>query len=375
MEWRIDQLSEGTTYEYRVVDVTDPQSEKELFRGEFRTKPLSGSPFVFDVIADSHVYARDFTASELEQYPLPESHAEMYARQKASAISLLPIIASNMAGDGPDFIVHLGDIIDFHGFEFENPPPDGTWTRKAYLEYRQLLGDLLGNTAHFAVIGNWEGENGYLTDEEISYSREQRLLYLPGPSSTTYPQGGSGASDYYAFTWGDALIVVLNVMTYTPTAHLLGESPGLPDDWTLGDDQLLWLQDVLKSSSSRWKFVCIHHTVGGNGGDYENSVYGRGGGRAAHVGEQAVVHDLMLQYGVQLFFYGHDHVFTDMVVDGIHYTLPGSAGAPWRFVSADTGYKNYWPDSGHARVNVKQDKVVVDFVTFSGEVLHSFDVN
>jgi len=33
---------------------------------------------------------------------------------------------------------------------------------------------------------------------------------------------------------------------------------------------------------------------------------------------------------VQIFFYAHDHVFTDMVVDGIHYTLPGSAGAPWK---------------------------------------------
>lgn len=55
----------------------------------------------------------------------------------------------------------------------------------------------------------------------------------------------------------------------------------------------------------------------------------------------AVVHDMMLKYGVQILFYGHDHVFTDMVVDGIHYALLGSAGAPWRFGTAETGYEKY----------------------------------
>ena len=60
---------------------------------------------------------------------------------------------------------------------------------------------------------------------------------------------------------------------------------------------------------------------------------------------------MMLQYGVQVFLYAHDHVFTDMIVDGIHYLLPGSAGAPWKFDSSQTGYAHYWPDSGFARVS------------------------
>jgi hypothetical protein len=47
------------------------------------------------------------------------------------------------------------------------------------------------------------------------------------------------------------------------------------------------------------------------------------------------VHQLMQDHGVQIFFYGHDHTFTDMVVDGIHYTMPGSAGAVWMFTAAD----------------------------------------
>ena len=100
--------------------------------------------------------------------------------------------------------------------------------------------------------------------------------------------------------------------------------------------------------------------------------YGRGGGQAAHIGEQDTIHQMMMQYGVQVFFYAHDHVFTDMVVDGIHYTLPGSAGAPWKFTTAETGYTHYFPDSGHARVVVSPDSVAVDFVAQGGRILDGY---
>ena len=90
--------------------------------------------------------------------------------------------------------------------------------------------------------------------------------------------------------------------------------------------------------------------------------------------EQSVIHDMMLKYGVQIFFYGHDHVFTDITVDGIHYTLPGSAGAPWKFDQSITGYTQYWPDSGYGRVQVSQDRVQVDFVAEGGQILTSYTV-
>ena len=266
----------------------------------------------------------------------------------------------------------MGDLLDYHLFGFNDPPPDSAWARLAYLNFRRMMGDTLGRAAHFPVIGNWDGENGCNTADEIERSRSQRLLYLPGPNPTTYPEGGGANDDYYAFTWGDALFVVLNVMTYTPTCHLLDIDPGEPDDWTLGAAQLAWLEDTLARSSARWKFTFIHHTVGGNAGNPVDSAYGRGGGRAAMIGEQATVHDMLKRHGVQIFFYAHDHVFTDMVVDGIHYTLPGSAGAPWKFTTGETGYTDYWPDSGYGRVNVGPNRVTVDFVSMGGTVLSTY---
>jgi predicted phosphodiesterase len=80
----------------------------------------------------------------------------------------------------------------------------------------------------------------------------------------------------------------------------------------------------------------------------------------------------MLQYGAQIFFYGHDHVFTDMQVDGIHYTLPGSAGAPWMFSPSETGYAQSWLESGWGRVTVSPDQVHVQFLKMGGGLLYEY---
>lgn len=198
------------------------------------------------------------------------------------------------------------------------------------------------------------------------------MRYVPAPDDQGFPEGGSPGQDYYALTWGDALLVVLNVMSYTEVPLLLDYPMGVPEDWTLGPEQLAWLETTLADSSARWKFLFIHHAVGGAAGDYANTIYGRGGGLAANVGEQAYVHDLMVTHGVQTFFYGHDHVFTDMVVDGVHYSLPGSAGAPWKFLGVETGYTDYFTDSGYARVEVSPDSVSVQYVSYYGYVLQSY---
>jgi 3',5'-cyclic AMP phosphodiesterase CpdA len=324
------------------------------------TQREAGDSFVFALLTDTHIAPQDEIPPGLET--------------TGTAEQTLLGVAQDIRASSPDFIANLGDVLDFHRFGFNLPPPDGSWTRLGYLNYRRLLGDTLGNAAHFVVIGNWDGETGCYTEEEISRSREQRVLYAPGPGSKTYPQGGSPDEDYYAFTWGDALFVVLNVMSYTPTCHMLSNDPGFADDWTLGEAQLAWFEETLQRATSKWRFVLIHHTVGGAAADEINSAYGRGGGQAARVGEQEQIHELMLENGVQIFFYGHDHVFTDIVVDDIHYTLPGSAGAPWLFSSTITGYEEYWPQSGHARVEVTPDGVNVQFIGLEGDLIHQFTV-
>jgi hypothetical protein len=360
-QWTVTGLPAGQRVPYRVIprDGTTP-----LYTGSAVTERPPGTPFTFALIADTHIEPHD---------PIPPGVAianDGWGSMDQTMLQVMPMVSAA----APDFLLNLGDLLDYHIFGFNAPPPDQDWARLGYLNYRRLLGDATANAAHFVVIGNWDGENGCNTPDEIARSISQRLIYAPGPSPTTYPEGGSANQDYYAFTWGDALFVVLNVMTYTPTCHLLGYDPGLPDDWTLGADQLAWLQRTLAGATSKWRFLFIHHTVGGAAADPADTAYGRGGGQAAHVGEQDKIHALMLQYGVQVFFYAHDHVFTDIVVDGIHYALPGSAGAPWKFDESETGYTQYWTDSGFARVHVAPDQVKVDFISTTGQTVYGFNL-
>jgi hypothetical protein len=353
-QWSVDGLAPGRRYEYEVVGCS-ALGESAIYNGSVVTQRPPGAPFTFALITDTHI------GSDL-------------AFSNQGDETILAGVSRNVEAASPDFLVNLGDMLDYHEYGFNTPPPDAATARQAYVNYRNTLGNVAGNAAHYPVIGGWDSESGCNTAAEIDRSRSQRLLYLPGASSRTYPEGGSPFEDYYAFTWGDALFVVLNVFTYTPTCHLLSIDPGLPDDWTLGQAQLDWLRQTLANSRSKWKFLLIHHPVGGNAGDDADSAYGRGGGRAAHVGEQEIVHQMMLDYGVQIFFYGHDHVFTDMVVDGIHYSLPGSAGAIWMFTEAETGYTTSWPDPGWARVDVTPDDVHVQFLTSTGSSLFDYTV-
>jgi hypothetical protein len=360
-QWTATGLAPGHRYVYEVRATRDGKFAK-LYAGTAVTAPPPGATFTFDMLADSHIEAVDTIPDGLT----PSTNGWDFDETTLGAV------AKNIQQDHPDFMLSLGDLLDYHIFGFNTPPPDTSWPRGGMLDYRRMFGDTLGSAAHFTVIGNWDGESGCDSPEDNQLSMSQRLLYLPGPTPETYPEGGSVNQDYYAFTWGDALFVVLNVMTYTPTCHLLDYQPGVADDWTLGAAQLDWLRTTLASSTAKWKFTFIHHTVGGAAGDATNSAYGRGGGQAAHVGEQDTIHKMLMQYGVQIFFYAHDHVFTDMVVDGIHYTLPGSAGAPWKFTMAETGYTNYLPDSGHGRVVVAPESVTVDFISQSGQRLDGY---
>jgi hypothetical protein len=365
-QWTVTGLQPGRRYAYQIClaggTEASPACDPALYSGSAVTARAPGTTFTFAAMADSHIEPRD---------PVPAGSSvgtDVYGSMETT----LRAVTADVAAAHPDFIINMGDLLDYHLFGFNAPPPDSAWARLAYLNFRRLMGDTLGRAAHFPVIGNWDGESGCNTEEEIQRSLTQRLLYAPAPPPGTYPEGGSPNQDYYAFTWGDALFVVLNVMTYTPTCHLLGSGPGLADDWTLGPAQLAWLEQTLANATSKWRFTFIHHTVGGNAGNDVDSAYGRGGGRAARVGEQAIVHDMLMRHGVQVFFYAHDHVFTDMVVDGIHYTLPGSAGAPWKFTPDETGYTTYWPDSGYGRVTVGPTRLTVEFVAMGGAVLSSY---
>jgi hypothetical protein len=349
-------LKAGTVYEYQVqARLKGAEAFEPVMQGTFRTKRTGASAFSFAMIGDSHI-----TPNEPDR------------------LRILSDISTSILTRRPDFLFMLGDNIQTftsHG----GPMIEERFGPILYYMLRYGLGSLTASVPVFNVIGNWEGENGWHPEKQRAWARKARMAWMPSPLPDTYPEGGNEYGDYYGFTWGDSLNLVLTVTGYTVTEHVLGSKTGKADDWTLGDKQKEWLYKQLSGSKAKWKFVFIHHTVGGKAGDDLNSRYGRGGGQAAHIGEQKLIHEWMRKFNVSALFYGHDHVFTDIPVEGIHYLCAGSAGAPWKFTELETGYKKYIPDSGYTWVDVHEGKLTVSFIKpdtqkLEGKILHQSDI-
>jgi len=355
LTWTLDGLAAGTRYGYRLLSAIPGGEPLPVARGDFTTQRTREVAFTAALMTDPH------TGS------FPEGSAEM---------EVLDEVVRRVRRERPDFVLALGDNVAWRTSR-NRPQTDTVGVRRAYTMYRRHMGPLTMSCAHFGLIGNWEGETGKLPPESTERVGEVRRRFTPGPDHLTYPQGGSPREDYYAFDWGPALFVILNVQSYTaPSGETINAASDvtLVEDWTLGREQFDWMERTLAGSDHPFKFVCIHHAVGGNGGDQANTLYGRGGARASEVGEQKLVHEAMREFGVQVFFYGHDHVFVDDVVDEIHYALPGSCGAPWKFPKETTGYDRFWSDSGHGRLEVRPDRATVSFVNQAGQTIHQFVV-
>jgi hypothetical protein len=353
MDWTVDGLDGGTTYDYRLISGVPGRQPLTVARGSFTTQRVGEESFTAALMTDSHTGT------------FPEG---------GPPVEVLDDVVRNVRREQPEFVLALGDNVAWNTSR-NRPQTDDVGARRAYTMYRRHMAPLTMSCPHFGLIGNWEGETGKLPGESTDMVADVRKRFAPNPDDTTYPQGGSPDEDYYAFEWGPALFVILNVQSYTePSGEMINAAADvtLVEDWTLGGEQFAWMERTLERSDHPFKFVCIHHSVGGNAGDESNTLYGRGGARAADVGEQRLLHEAMREFGVQAFFYGHDHVFVDDVVDEIHYALPGSCGAPWKFGAEATGYGRYWGDSGHGRLQVRPDRARVSFVNQAGQVIHEF---
>jgi phosphodiesterase/alkaline phosphatase D-like protein len=376
IELVMDGLAADTPYFYRIRYRT--AGAAAFSAGDerrFRTARRSGQAFTFDVQADPHLDENSSTT--------------VYAQTLA-----------NMVADQPDFLVDLGDVsmadkCVVQGSELCAKPSPPSY--EGILARNLLQRSYFERAAHsiplLMVLGNHEGEAGWLEDgtaNNISvWDTQARKTLYANPRPDGFYTGSSVESpyvglreDYYAFQWGDALIVVLNPFSYTkrkPTA-------ATDDDmwqWTLGETQYRWLRQTLETSTARFKMVFSHHQVGSSvpevrggvasaqffewGGRNLNGSYGFDSRRP---GWGKPIHQLMVDTGVNIWFHGHDHVYVAEELDGIVYQeVPQPSLARYDSVNsaADYGYVgtvgvNVFASSGHLRVSVSPDQLRVEYV-------------
>jgi Calcineurin-like phosphoesterase len=251
---------------------------------------------------------------------------------------------------------------------------------------RYYFGTIAHTAPLFLVLGNHDGESGRwldgTADNMAVWSNAQRKRYFPNPVPDAFYTGNATKdahagllADYYAWEWGDALFVVLDPFWFTQR-----QRGG--DNWgsTLGREQYDWLAATLAKSRAKFRFVFLHHLVGGLGKEARGGVeaaplYEWGGhdpdGRDVfkdkRPGWPMPIHELLVKNRVNLVFHGHDHLFVKQELDGIVYQEVPQPGHP-RYDNTRSaegyGYKSgtLLGSSGHLRVRVDAAKATVEYV-------------
>ncbi len=355
----INGLKSNSRYYYRVLTKNIEEGDfAASSQYSFHTCRAKGSDFCFVVQADSH----------LDE----QSDIELYKRT-----------LSNELVDKPDFMIDLGDTFMTDKLGETNHSK----IQNRYLMQRGFFSLITHSVPLYLVLGNHDGETGWKfdgTENNITVqSAKTRKAYFPNPQPDDFYLGNNTnekfvglPENYYAWTWGDALFVVLDPYWYTV------KKPGRAIDnwgWTLGDKQYSWVKDTLEKSNAKLKFVFCHQLIGGGdegrggiefvkyyemGGFNEDGTWGFNEKRP---GWDKPIHQLMADNKVTIFFHGHDHFFAKQELDGIIYQLvPQPSHTNFKNAGQAQGYGyitgDILPNSGYLRVTISESKTTVDYI-------------
>lgn len=352
LETLIENLQPNTRYYYRINH--DGITGKER---TFTTQRAAGSTFTFSVQGDSH-----------PERVKNQFNANLYTKTLLSAASA-----------APDFYVTLGDDFSVDTLRVVNPDS----VRALYINQRQWLG-LVGAPV-FLVNGNHEQAslaNLDGTPNNVAvWAQTSRNAYYPQPAPDSFYTGDAEPiepigllRDYYAFTWGDALFVMIDPYWHSPQTvdNQFGADRDQKkgrDQWnvTLGDAQYAWFKQILETSNAKYKFVFTHHVLGTGRGGIENAFkfeWGDAANLSKHRTWDKTIHQLMVDNGVTVFFQGHDHIYARQELDGVIYqSLPEPANPNYSWENEDAYLSgDKFPNSGHVRVTVSPDGVTVDYI-------------
>ncbi|MEI8087717.1 MAG: metallophosphoesterase [Paludibacter sp.] len=357
LETKLTGLKADYQYDYYIL--YKAEGEKDYTQSaihSFHTQRSITDSFCFTITADSHLDENADT--------------QVYTN------TLL-----NAATDSADFHIDLGDT-----FMTDKYRQDYKAAFNQYIAQRYYFGLL--HVPLFLVLGNHDGEAGQRLngrdDNMTVWSNQNRKNYFPNPEPDGFYGGNNQQEkytglpqDYYSWTWGNALFVVLDPFWFTPRS-----GNDNPWDRTLGKTQYEWLKTTLANSKATFKFVFIHNLVGG----VDQKGKGRGGSEVAHLYEwggqnldgtngfkthrpewEMPIHELLKKYHVNVVFHGHDHLFAKQELDGIVYQCLSQPGANEQGNTRngeEYGYVNgkILNGPGYMRVKVKSDNATFEFV-------------
>ena len=323
----------------------------------FYTQRALGSTFTFTIETDEHLYDKKGVKSIYQQ------------------------TLNNQAIDKPDFMLSLGDI--FGNDHIVNTITAGQ-SDSLHRNYLPFLGSICHSIPFYVCLGNHEGESDYYLAQNppnniAVWGTLFRKLYYPNPfpnnfysgNSDVEPFGMGNPENYYSWTWGNALFVVMDV--YRDQCDTSAKPKSW--NWTLGLPQYTWLKNTLENSNAQYKFVFAHHVSGEGRGAATQAKFFEWGGYDQNMnytfntkrpGWAKPIHQLFVDNGVNIFFQGHDHLFAHELLDGVTYQeCPMPSDSTYEIgmlANADAYLSDTIGGTGHLRVTVSPACVKVDFI-------------
>lgn len=244
----------------------------------------------------------------------------------------LPLIVRDLR---PTFVLHTGDIMD-HG-----------WEPTAYAKFREFYQPMLEVAPFFPTLGNhdaakigWSNYLAFLKEQltEVNprvapgFARECQVFFADDP--TVYPskpgdtEGAANRRDipsgftkktYYAFRYRNVYVISLEQGTRW---------------WT--NTPRPWLERHLKQAHEDQTIehvvVIMHHPIYSSIMNENPPDPAKPGSGECTGPVRAYYEPLFREYGVQLVFSGHAHLYDRFAVpngdDTIHYIVTGGGGGP-----------------------------------------------
>ena len=167
-----------------------------------------------------------------------------------------------------EFIVHTGDVVEWSCYENQ-------WTNMLHSNYSYL-----STIPVMAISGNHE--TTYQAGNNETYKHFNNKL-------PTQPSTDKGY--YYSFVYGNVKFIMLNTNRLTGTK--------------LTDDQYEWLISELENNTATWTIVAMHNPM------YSAGAYGSNSDRnQISVGLKTQLHNIFVEYGVDVVLQGHDHLIS-----------------------------------------------------------------
>jgi len=218
------------------------------------------------------------------------------------------------------FIVSTGDVV-------ANGNHETDWDQQFFNPAFTNIQKMLANLPYLVSMGNHEGQ-GQLFGKYFPFQFVDSNHF------------------YYSFDYGNARFIALDQFASLKT----------------NSTQYQWLVNQLKASNGKWIIILLHkpgYSAGGHGNDKV---------------VQKQLQPLFEQYGVKLVLTGHNHYYARALVNGVTHITTGGGGAPLYDPDSSKKFVLYTEKTYHfCRINVSQNRLVVDVIRADGSLIESFD--